>query len=243
MYQEHPSFSPPRDDAVLWRYMDFTKFVSLLDSNALFFARADKLGDLFEGAWTNINVAANEAFLDSLPETALRGNRINLSREIRRFTLISCWHENSNESAAMWSLYSRERDGIAIKTDCSSLKQSLVSSTDISIGSVSYIDYESDSIPGGNTFNPFLRKRRSFKHEQEVRAVLMKLSERGFAQDVCEIGLYYEVDLSLLVHEVIVAPLAPSSFLELVKSVAARYNLQAPVSKSRLAVEPVWGRF
>ena len=30
--------------------MDFTKFVSLLEKRALFFARADQLGDPFEGA-------------------------------------------------------------------------------------------------------------------------------------------------------------------------------------------------
>ena len=38
MYKEHPSFDPPADDAVLWRYLDFTKFVSLLDKRALFLA-------------------------------------------------------------------------------------------------------------------------------------------------------------------------------------------------------------
>ena len=54
MYKEHEAFAPPPPDAVLWRYMDFTKFVSLLEKQALFFARADKLeDDPFEGylAW------------------------------------------------------------------------------------------------------------------------------------------------------------------------------------------------
>ena len=45
MYAEHGSFRPPPEEAVLWRYMDFTKFVSLLSTNALYFARADTLGD------------------------------------------------------------------------------------------------------------------------------------------------------------------------------------------------------
>ena len=243
MYKEHPSFTPPPDDAVLWRYMDLTKFVSLLVRSELFFVRADKLKDPFEGAWTNVNVAANEAFYNSLPETALQGNRINMSREMRRFALISCWHENCNESAAMWSLYSREMDGIAIKTDFSSFKQSLVSQTDIYIGRVNYINYESDFIPGGNAFNPFLHKRHSFEHEQEVRAMYIKFGERGFVQDVCKIGIYDKVDLSLLIHEVIVAPLAEDWFLDLIKSVANQYNLEAPVRKSSLAVTPVWGRF
>ena len=37
MYEESPFCNPPPDDAVLWRYMDFTKFVSVLDKKALFF--------------------------------------------------------------------------------------------------------------------------------------------------------------------------------------------------------------
>ena len=55
MYEEHPVFNPPPDDAILWRYMDFTKFVSLLEKQALFFARADKLGDSFEGSLSQVN--------------------------------------------------------------------------------------------------------------------------------------------------------------------------------------------
>ena len=50
MYEPHPNLYPPPDGAVLWRYMDFTKFVSLLERKALFFCRPDRLGDLFEGS-------------------------------------------------------------------------------------------------------------------------------------------------------------------------------------------------
>ena len=55
MFAEHPDLNPPQDNAVLWRYMDFTKFVSLLDRRALYFSRADKLGDPFEGSLSHIN--------------------------------------------------------------------------------------------------------------------------------------------------------------------------------------------
>jgi hypothetical protein len=37
-------------DTVLWRYMDFARFVALLDQQALHFARADQFDDRFEGA-------------------------------------------------------------------------------------------------------------------------------------------------------------------------------------------------
>lgn len=33
--------------------MDFAKFISLLDSSALYFSRADMLGDTFEGTLPN----------------------------------------------------------------------------------------------------------------------------------------------------------------------------------------------
>jgi hypothetical protein len=49
-YSEHETcLKPANENAKIWRYMDFTKFVSLLEKKALFFCRADKLGDPFEG--------------------------------------------------------------------------------------------------------------------------------------------------------------------------------------------------
>jgi hypothetical protein len=48
--QPHPVFEPPDGHAQLWRYMDFIKFVSLLDTAELNFSRSDMLGDPFEGS-------------------------------------------------------------------------------------------------------------------------------------------------------------------------------------------------
>jgi hypothetical protein len=42
-------FAPLFLDTVLWRYMDFTKFISMLVTNRLWLARVDCLGDAFEG--------------------------------------------------------------------------------------------------------------------------------------------------------------------------------------------------
>ena len=48
-YEDHPIFSTPEGgDTTVWRYMDFTKFLSLLDKKELFFVRLDKLDDPFE---------------------------------------------------------------------------------------------------------------------------------------------------------------------------------------------------
>lgn len=245
MYKEHPDFNSPPSDAVLWRYMDFTKFVSLMEKQSLFFARADKLGDPFEGSFSRANETLRPIlYKDKIPENVLQ-TFAEFTKELPRFTLVNCWHENFYESEAMWKLYARERDGIAIKTNFDSLKKSFTCSEEIRIGRVSYADYKSDFIPESSTFFPYLHKRKSFEHEKEVRALdqIIPTNDRGIdtSQDICGIGKYYKVDPSLLIQEVIVAPFAPDWFLELVKSVTIRYNFDFPVVRSIQADKPTWG--
>ena len=245
MYEEHPDYEAPEDDAVLWRYMDFTKFVSLLETKSLFFARADKLGDPFEGAYSKVNVALRPALYEGkIPESGLK-QFAAFAKESRRFTKINCWHEANHESAAMWRLYSREHDGIAVKTDFKSLSQSFTCNDSIYIGKVNYVDYDTTFIPERNVFFPYFHKRQSFEHEREVRAITLNMPTRDgkidLSQEVHAIGSYYDVDLSSLVQEVIVAPYADDWFIRLVQSVAARYGLMAPVSRSGLAELPTWG--
>ncbi len=245
MYKEHNVFETPPHDVVLWRYLDFTKFVSLLELHALFFARADRLGDPFEGSYSKANIELRpELYKGRIPDDTFK-QLAKFSKELPRFTLISCWHESTHESAAMWRLYSRETDGIAIKTNSASFTKSFTCDEDIYIGRVKYVDYETDFIPEGQTFYPYLHKRKSFEHEREVRAMTrtipLKDGKLDVSQDICETGKYYPIDVFLLVNEVVVAPYAPDWFLELVHSVAARYDLKASVTKSALADEPTWG--
>ena len=247
MYQEDDRFNAPPIDAVLWRYMGFTKFVSLLARSALFFARADKLGDPFEGALSPVNVALRPLlYKDALSED--KRNQIgDFMKDLRRFMLVNCWHENENESDAMWKLYSNIEDGIAIKTDFLSLSGSLRGSRGVYIGRINYVDYDTTFIPEGDAFRPFMHKRKGFEHEREVRAVILELSPSGSEgfiigrqPSVYEVGTYHEVDTSVLIKEVVVPPYAEDWFTELVQATAETFQLGAPVRKSSLAVQPVW---
>ena len=67
MYKEDFRLAVPKADAVLWRYMSFTKFVSLLTKNAVFFSGADKLGDPFEGSLSPINIASRPEMYKDKP--------------------------------------------------------------------------------------------------------------------------------------------------------------------------------
>ena len=49
MYKELTGIRVPGDKDPLWKYMSFEKFVNLLSTNTLFFTRADKFDDPFEG--------------------------------------------------------------------------------------------------------------------------------------------------------------------------------------------------
>ena len=247
MYKEDERFNTPPGEAVLWRYMSFTKFVSLLARNALFFARADKLGDPFEGSLTPLNVALRPLLYgDDFPEDK-RNLIADFMKDLRRFILVNCWHENEIESDAMWKLYSSIQDGIAIKTDFQSLSASLSGTQDVYIGKINYIDYNTTLIPENDAFKPIMYKRKSFEHEREVRAIILEMppsGDDGFIigrqPPVYEIGAYHEVDTSILIKEVLVPPYAEDWFTELVQATAETFKLGALVRKSSLAVQPVW---
>ena len=245
MYKEHPIFIPPEDQAILYRYMDFTKFVSILDTRSLFFARADRLGDPFEGSLSKANVALRPLlYKDQIPKSWLP-QIANFMKSNRQYTFISCWHEAIDESAAMWRLYARESDGIAIRTSFGSFVRSLEGDDDVFVGKIQYVDYDTTFIPEGNSLAPFVYKRRGFEHENEVRAVTQESSKKGGNADLHDgalpVGRYHPVNVSALIEEVVIAPFASEWFKNLVKSVAARYDLKAPVKISRLAESPTWG--
>ncbi|MDK2833275.1 MAG: hypothetical protein PWP63_362 [Methanolobus sp.] len=171
--KEHPVFVAPNDpDIPIWRYMDFTKFVSMLENKGLYFSRSDKLGDPFEGSFSRGNEKLRSVvYNDQIPPEILN-NLCNLYQEMITCTFVNCWHMNNYESAAMWRLYSKTNEAIAVKSTYRQLNQLL--DDECFIGMVQYIDYESTWLPEGNLLYPYVHKRLSFSHEQELRAVIQK---------------------------------------------------------------------
>jgi hypothetical protein len=225
--------------------MDLAKFVSLLDTKSLFFARADKLGDPFEGSYPKQNlVNRQQAFSEIENET---GNPpLNMAAAISdvnsawtRYHAISCWHLNTQESAAMWKIYVKSDEGIAIRSSFKRLKEAIVSEKDIFIGKVKYIDYDTDGFGEGNTFSAFLHKRQSFEHERELRAIATELpvvsGELDLSRETIRGGLAIEVDASHLIDAIYIAPTAPSWFLDVVKAIVSRFGYSFTVHQSRLS--------
>ena len=143
-YKECSYLTPPADEAILWRYMDFTKFVSLLDKQALFFASIAGFQDPFEGSLPVANMEVRKDLakrmaggqLHSDDPEELRRLEEELERpiglqlqEARRSVLVNCWHESPLETEFMWKVYAHPTetsgDGVAIETDCKSLEREL----------------------------------------------------------------------------------------------------------------------
>jgi hypothetical protein len=56
MHEPHPVFRPPPDiDGKIWQYMELAEFVSMLHRKALFFIKANKLRDPYEGLIPQFN--------------------------------------------------------------------------------------------------------------------------------------------------------------------------------------------
>lgn len=238
MYVDHSDFEKPIDPGTkVWRYMDFTKFINLLANSTLFFNRADKFRDTFEGSYPSSNKElAPVVYPDMDPEVMERMiTDIRLfNKRLRERTVISCWHMNEYESAAMWDLYLKNNEGIAIQTTFKSLSESFnEADEEIYIGKVTYSDFDKDWMPERSAFYPFVHKRKSFEHEKEIRAFISILPE-PILESPFDFGANIKVNLNLLIENIYIHPDAPIWFAETVKSVLKAYNVDKPVIHSSL---------
>lgn len=246
MYQIHPCFDTPADNTMIWRYMNFTKFVSLLETKKLYLSRSDKFEDPFEGSWPKLNV---EHRLDGLPlpqEQIMKINKLlsSSSQKMLEHIYINCWHMNTCESDAMWRIYVHGNEGVAIQTTINQLKESITDKTNVYIGRVKYIDYKHDFIPiynQSNIFDPFLYKRNSFSHENEVRVVALGNIERlanGEGEEL--LGVNIDIEPSVLIQNIYVAPFAALWFHNLVQSILVKYGYNIGVNQSEILGKPMY---
>lgn len=255
---------PASEDTVIWRYMDFTKFVSLLETQSLFFVRVASLEDPFEGSFP-ASQSPEKRVLEILPsdvfppgatvEVTPSAGLLDAWSWMRYWAMVSCWHAVAHESAAMWKLYAPSNAGVAIRSTVGGLRKALgapppcpgnfFGGDQFRIGMVEYVDYASFHIPIDNAAAPFFRKRRSFEHERELRALFMRwpVNAEGWedhSQQPKDNGVLFPVDLGSLVCEIRIAPQAPRWYSVLVSKVVHRYGIGVEPRQSELDAEPLY---
>jgi hypothetical protein len=248
MFQEHrdlPLKAAP--ESKVWRYVDFAKFVSFLQSGRLYFASPEVLKeqDKWEAAYpTRFMTATVNYFLEGL----LNSHRVvdpgKLSQGVKAIaeaagqypdgTFVNCWHLNEAESDAMWKLYAGHGQSIAIRSTVKRLKESFRDCPDaVFLGTIEYIDYDAEPPVWTNSLKPLVHKRLSFAHERELRAVVVKE-----APTECR-GILVNVTIPTLIETVFVSPQSPEWFVQLVEAVLKKYDFgEVPVTSSRLDDDP-----
>lgn len=251
MFTLHPEFiQPANEDIKIWRHLDFTKLLSLIDSRQLYFSRADKFDDPFEGSWPRLNVEARKYIPESISDEVGRNKyeaAVNTLPEIfknwRRCIAINCWHANEHESVAMWKLYLKSNEGIAIQSTYKKFKNCILDAENVYIGKVKYIDYEIDVINANNILSPFNHKRKSFEHEKEIRGLIIRWPKEepfSFTKDTIDDGLTISVNLEMLIEKIYISPYAPARFKDLVGGVIKRYGYGFEIVQSELNKDPLF---
>jgi hypothetical protein len=127
----------PKDNYQVVKYMDLTKFVSLLQRKSLFFCRLDKLEDHFEGTTSKSNWKRRFDFfatqhlrsskIPKLSEDEIHKNveeYFDGDRKMKSLNTICCWNISNSESAALWKIYSDFNQGIMLTSKVTSLLES-----------------------------------------------------------------------------------------------------------------------
>jgi hypothetical protein len=135
---------------------------------------------------------------------------------------------NDHESVAMWKMYLKSDQGVAIQSTAQRLKDCLATSrSDLKIGEVEYLDYDTDILT-----DPIFCKRKSLVYERELRAYIFD-GEQALSDAPPPPGLTVSVDLDALVEKIYVSPTA-EKWSGLVRGVCADYGLAKHVVNSRL---------
>ena len=263
-----PELRFQRGTRVLWRYMDLAKLLALLSKRSLFFPSLDKLGDRFEGRWSErtlelvrdrdelwtrdrgdhvvVEDKRNDQHLEfprldphwTVDETINHWNGALRGGASRSSTFVNCWYEEDEESEAMWKLFASQQYGVAVRTTAARLIGTFTEQLPDYFGRVSYIAYDSHLMPV-TEFPPVFFKRRAFMHEREVRAVVAPEHRIEKAEEENRSpGVECPIDPEQLIEAVVVSPYSPGWLPDIVQSVLEKYEIDAAVEKSVLERRP-----
>ena len=127
------------DETIIWKYLDLSKFLDLIISRKMFLSRSDKFEDQYEGTFSEPTFEEIKLLLNDNPKY------LDHYKARRKDIVISSWHTNPYESFAMWQIFTKNNEGLAIQSTIGRLKKSILNQErdiNLHIGEVQYIDYK-----------------------------------------------------------------------------------------------------
>jgi hypothetical protein len=206
-------FSLPYNSPILWRYMDFDKFLAILESRSIYIPKASEFEDPLEGEISlDIKKDVHREFFgkDGFESYDALARRIQANKDDSR---VLCWYSDKVESMALWNMYCQKKEsGIAITMDFNSLYGKTFDKPGIALGEVRYLNY---LIRFPNRFFPLFNKWDIYSYEKEVRLIA---TNNGAGSK------YEEVPICPSdIEDIFISPYAPNWFHALVRRVLKRY--------------------
>ncbi|WP_136668722.1 DUF2971 domain-containing protein [Flavobacterium sp. H122] len=227
MYVKHSNISLEEDpNTVIWKYLDLSKFLDLLLSERMFMSRSDKFEDQYEGTFSEPTYEEIKKIAENNPKF------LDYYKSHRESIVVSSWHINEYESFAMWQIFTKNNEGLAIQSTLGRLKEALQPEHNFEqyIGEVNYIDYKKEYIPFENTFFPFLFKRKSFQYEREVRVLTDVSTKKLTIND----GLKIHIDINTLIEKIYIHPKSENWYKKLVIELVEKLGFGFEIEKSDL---------
>lgn len=216
--------------------MDLGKYLDLLLTRTLYLRRADKFTDRFEGAMTP---AIREMLDDAHESGHWKENAEAFRGRARAGHFVSCWNGSAKDNMALWQLYGGASASIAITTTVGKLVDAGLSwqrEECVLIRKVKYIDHFKDpDMSIGCPADLLQFKHDAYRFEKEIRIIVPQQREYETNPESLRLPLG---DLNDFVREVVVAPEATESFVNVVEDVTRKYGVTRPVRRSRLTHLP-----
>ncbi len=107
--------------------MNLAKFISLLDKQSLWLARADTVRDKHEGRFPDEMRKATEKAYEAFPadDPSPVKDAADFQDYLVKNTFLSCWHKNLDENMIMWEIYGRNDEAVAVQTSVAALRDNI----------------------------------------------------------------------------------------------------------------------
>lgn len=248
-FTTHPAIENLDDEMQIIRFMKLDKFLGILTSGSLYFARGSELGDEYEGKFPKRMM---ENIRDSNEDPSIYNMWEQLRKNAQLTTYINCWFLNKKDHGHMWKKYAGP-SGVAIVSSLGRLRNEInQTASNVYIGSIKYGDNHllSKSIIG-NELEYWLWKRKKYKKESELRCIIQppyfggqsgviikKVNNSPKAVGWTEIdnletpkGINVNVNLNNLIEKIVLSPSSEIWMIPVIEKLISKFGLICEVEK------------
>lgn len=206
-------------DTPVYRYISLSQFLAFIEKEKTYLTNISVWDDPYEDVLKNLPVKDSSS-------------RFGEFRTFRSYFAQS-WSLNGN-SDAMWRIYSKNSEGLLIKSTVRKFKS--IQNIDLALfGRVVYFDDLRKSLakisndepkdPKINTLKWSLLKRRAFDHEKEVRFITLGKHINFYLEPESK-TIELSLDPKNFLEDIIIDPRAPSWYISTVKKYCDKSKLE-----------------